>query len=185
MQHHVLQLFAQHPEWAILISLAINVLVAVVGVLPSVFVTAANVLFFGFWPGTLISFAGEALGAFIAFLLYRFGFKRSLSGIMVKYPAAKKLIDATGQQAFFAIISLRLIPFVPSGIITFAAAVGKVGAVLFLVASSLGKIPALLLEAYAAYQVTAFGWQGKLILLLAGIYLLYLFYKKTASKPPR
>jgi uncharacterized membrane protein YdjX (TVP38/TMEM64 family) len=48
----------------------------------------------------------------------------------------------------------------------------------FFIASSLGKIPALLIEAYAAYEVTAFNWQGKIILLLVGIYLLYMVLKK-------
>jgi uncharacterized membrane protein YdjX (TVP38/TMEM64 family) len=92
-----------------------------------------------------------------------------------------KLLQAKGKEAFYAIVSLRLIPFIPSGIITFTAAIGKVGLLTFFIASSLGKIPALLMEAYAAYEVTAFGWQGKLILLVAGIYLLYrIFNKKTA-----
>ncbi len=85
---------------------------------------------------------------------------------------------AEGKEAFYAIFALRLIPFVPSGLVTFTAAMGRAGLALFAVASSTGKIPALLLEGYAAYQVTAFGWQGKLILLLTGLYLLYLLYKR-------
>ena len=76
------------------------------------------------------------------------------------------------------IVSLRLIPFIPSGIITFAAAMGKVSMLIFLIASSLGKLPALLIEAYAVYNVTKFNWQGKAILLLAGCYFLYLFVRR-------
>ncbi len=48
----------------------------------------------------------------------------------------------------------------------------------FFIASSVGKMPALLIEAYAAYQVTAFGWQGKVILFVVAVYLLYLVFKK-------
>jgi uncharacterized membrane protein YdjX (TVP38/TMEM64 family) len=48
----------------------------------------------------------------------------------------------------------------------------------FLTASSLGKIPALLLEAYSVYQVTRPGWQGKLILALAAALLLFFLLKR-------
>lgn len=178
MKHDVIQLFSSYPEYAILLSIAINVVIAIVGVLPSVFVTAANVLFFGFWRGTAVSIAGEAVGAVVAFLLYRFGFRQKMENKLSSYATAGKLLKARGKQAFGLIFSLRLLPFVPSGIVTFAAAVGQVSLLLFFAASTLGKIPALLIEAYAAYQVTAFGWQGKIILLLVGLYLLYLIYRR-------
>lgn len=178
MKQDVLQLFNNYPHYALLLSIGLNILIAVLGVVPSVFLTAANVLFFGFWPGTIISIAGESFGAFIAFVLYRSGFKKRMQNSVSKYPAVERLIKAEGKEAFYGIVSLRLIPFVPSGIVTFAAAIGKVRPVTFLIASTLGKVPALLIEAYAAYQVTAFGWQGKVILLIVGLYLLYLVIKK-------
>ena len=182
LKQDVLQLFSTYPQYAVLISLLISIIIAVAGVLPSVFLTAANILFFGFWQGTLISFAGEAIGALIAFILYRKGFKKSLDINFKKYPKVQQLLHAEGRQAFFAIVSLRLIPFVPSGIITFAAAVGRVGLTVFFIASSIGKLPALLMEAYAAYEVTSFTWQGKLILLAVGIYLLYLIFGRKKNQ---
>ncbi len=178
MKESVLHLFTTYPHYALFISVVINIIIAILGVVPSVFITAANVLFFGFWPGAAISFAGEAIGACIAFVLYRTGFKKNIQEKVKNYPTVKKLLEAEGKAAFYIIVSLRLIPFIPSGIITFTAAMGRVGILTFFVASSLGKIPALLIEAYAAFQVTEFGWQGKLILLLSGVYLLYLVYKR-------
>ncbi|MDB5193362.1 MAG: rane protein [Segetibacter sp.] len=178
MKQDVIQLFSTYPQYAFLLSIGLNVFIAILGVVPSVFLTAANVLFFGFWPGTLISFVGESFGAFVSFLLYRFGFKKNIKNKLQKYPRVQKLLQAQGKDAFYLIVSLRLIPFIPSGIITFTAAVGRVSLLTFFLASSVGKIPALLIEAYAAYQVTHFGWQGKVILLLAGIYILYYVIKK-------
>jgi uncharacterized membrane protein YdjX (TVP38/TMEM64 family) len=178
VKEEVIQLFSNNPQYALLTSIALNILIAVLGVVPSVFLTAANVLFFGFWQGTLISFAGESIGAFIAFLLYRTGFKKRLQHTADKYQKLKTLLEAEGKEAFKAIVSLRLIPFIPSGLITFTAAIGRVKPSTFFVASSLGKIPALLIEAYAAYQVVEFGWQGKVILLLVGVYLLYVVVRK-------
>lgn len=178
MKEQLLFLFQQHPQLAIVISLAISVVVAVLGLVPSVFITAANILFFGFWNGTLLSFLGETIGAAIAFFLYRNGFKKTSQRSFEKFPKVQKLLNANGREAFLLILSLRLIPFVPSGVVTFAAAVGTVSATVFLTASSLGKIPALLLEAYSVYQVAQAGWQGKIILALVAVAILYFVLRK-------
>ena len=173
MVDSLLQLFKEHQNLAIVISICISIVIAILGVVPSVFITAANILFFGFWNGLFISFLGEAIGAGIAFLLYRRGFKKTVEKKLDKYPKVKRLIDAENKEAFYLVLALRLIPFVPSGLITFAAAVGKISFPVFIVASSLGKLPALFMEAYAANAVTNFGWQGKLILVVAAAVLLY------------
>jgi uncharacterized membrane protein YdjX (TVP38/TMEM64 family) len=178
MKQDVINLFNSYPHYALICSIGINILIAVIGIIPSVFLTAANILFFGFWNGTLISFAGESTGAALAFWLYRLGFKKGVQKKGQSFPAVRKLLNAEGREAFVAIISLRLIPFIPSGLITFTSAIGRVSMITFFLASSLGKIPAILMEAYAAYEVTEFKWQGKVILLLIGIYLLYIVFKK-------
>ena len=173
MVETLLQLFNEHQSLAILISICISIIIAVLGIVPSVFITAANILFFGFWNGMIISFLGEALGAGIAFLLYRKGFKKTVERKLDAYHKVKRLIDAENKEAFYLVLALRLIPFVPSGLITFAAAVGRISFPVFIIASSLGKLPALFMEAYAVNAVTNFGWQGKLMLVLAAAVLLY------------
>ena len=182
MINSLLELFKEYPHLAIIISICISILIAIPGIVPSVFVTAANILFFGFWNGTIISFLGEAIGAGFAFLLYRKGFKKSVKKALDKYPKVKRLINAENKEAAYLIFSLRLIPFVPSGLITFAAAVGKVSFIIFIIASSLGKIPALLMEAYSVYEVTEFGWQGKLILMIVALVFLYWIINKRNDK---
>lgn len=182
MKEQLLQLFREFPQLAILISILASVAVAVLGVLPSFFITAANILFFGFWPGFALSLAGEALGAALAFFLYRKGFRKMSSKPLEKFPQARRLVELEGRPAFFMILSLRLLPFVPSGLVTFAAAVGRVSSIVFLIASTLGKIPALLIEAYSVAQIAEFGWQGKLILLAIAVYLIWLVVKSVRNK---
>lgn len=172
MVDSLLQLFRAHPELAIVISIVISIFIAILGVIPSVFITAANILFFGFWNGMIVSFLGESIGAGIALLLYRAGFKKTINNKLNHYPAVEKLVNAEGQDAFFLILGLRLIPFVPSGLITFAAAIGRISFLRFLAASSAGKLPALFIEAYAVNEVTAFNWQGKLILTITALVIL-------------
>lgn len=178
MEEQLIYYFREYRNYAISLSLIINIFVAVLGVIPSFFITGANLIFFGFWKGTFISFAGEAIGAIIAFYLYRKGFRKMSRKSLHKYPKIKVLLDTQGKEAFYLILSLRLLPFVPSGIITFAASIGKVSLGLFALASSLGKIPAIFIEAYSVFQVTQFEWQGKVILVLISFYLIYLIWKK-------
>ncbi len=172
MREHLLDIFSQYPYAAIFISFLVSIVIAVLGIIPSVFITAANILYFGFWPGTLISLGGEAVGAIIAFLLYRYGFKKVSQNSLAKYPKVLRLVDSNGKEAFVMILALRLIPFVPSGLVTFAAAIGKVSSSVFFVASTLGKIPSLIIEAYSVAQIGEFTWQGKLILVISAISLL-------------
>jgi uncharacterized membrane protein YdjX (TVP38/TMEM64 family) len=182
MKDTLIQLFHQNPDVAILISLCLSILVALSGLIPSVFITTANILFFGFWKGTVISFAGEAAGAVIAFVLYRKGFKRMAVARLERFPRLKSLVETDNRQAWMLIFSLRLIPFVPSGLVTFAAAIGKVSLATFTIASSAGKIPALLIEAYSAWQLTRFQWQGKLILAIIAVVLLFMAVRRTYFK---
>jgi len=179
----LLEIFKAHPQEAIIISLLLSIVIAIAGILPSVFITAANILFFGFWKGLLLSFLGEALGAIVSFVLYRKGFKTSMTTPLHKYPRVERLIAAKGKEAFLLVLGLRLLPFVPSGLVTFAGAIGNIRLLTFATASSLGKIPALFIEAYSVYQITAFSWQGKLILGIIACALIYWVARQKKGRP--
>lgn len=181
MKEAALHFFQQYPNLAVLSCFTFAVFVAVVGIIPSFFVTAAAVLFFGFWEGVAITFVGETFGAAIAFYLYRRGFKKSIRHKLEKYKPAQALLNADDKKAFWIIFSLRLIPVLPSGIVTFTSAMGRASLITFIVAGSLGKLPSLLLEGYAAYQVTEFGWQGKVIITIAALAFLYFLIRHILS----
>ncbi|OEF99033.1 hypothetical protein BHF71_02245 [Vulcanibacillus modesticaldus] len=177
MELEIISLFENYKEFAVIISLLINVIIAILGVIPSVFITGANLVFFGFWEGVLISFLGEALGAIIAFVLYRKGFRNISVKILNDYPKIKKIIELEGKEAFVSIISLRLMPFIPSGVVTMAGAIGKVSLLNFAVSSSIGKIPALLIEGISVYNILSFTIVGKIILIIIGIIALRMVIK--------
>jgi uncharacterized membrane protein YdjX (TVP38/TMEM64 family) len=179
MEEQVLFYFEKYATFAIVISLLINILISVAGIIPSFFLTAANILFFGFWYGTIISFLGESLGAIVSFLIYRKGFGKLSKKIPTnKYPKVKRLLEVEHKEAFYLILALRLFPFVPSGIVNVFAALGKVSLLLFTIASSIGKIPALLIEAYSVLQITKFTWQGKAILTGISIYFFIILFAR-------
>lgn len=181
MELNLVNLFQEYKEYAVLFSLLINIVIAVLGFLPSVFITGANLIFFGFWGGIIISFLGEALGAIIAFILYRKGFKKMSNKTLKKYPKITSIIDLEGKRAFYGVLSLRLMPFMPSGLVTIAGAVGKISLISFAISSSIGKIPALLIEGYSVYQVVSFTWEGKVILLLLSMMIIYWIIKSFST----
>ena len=116
------------------------------GILPSYFITGANLFYFGFWQGLIISFVGESLGAILAFYLYRKGFKKYLIKNLKKYPKILALITSKDKDTIKLIIYLRMLPFMPSGLVTLGSALSRISLLNFSLASSLGKIPALLIE---------------------------------------
>lgn len=178
MEEIILIIFEKYSSIALLISILISIVVAIFGVVPSVFVTTANIVFFGFWIGAFVSFLGEAIGAMIAFLLYRKGFRKISMNVLDRHPKLKTLLFKEGKEAFYLIVSFRLLPFVPSGFVTFISSIGKVSFPIFAIASTVGKIPALVVEVYSVYQVTQWTWQGKTILFIMAAYMFYIALKK-------
>lgn len=175
---HVLDLMQQYPQWALLISIAINTVVAIAGLVPSVFVTAANIYFFGFTNGVLVSIAGESVGAAVSFILYRYFFRYKMQHLLARYPQAQKLANSSQKQSALLVVGLRLMPFVPSGIITFAAAIGSMHLLNFVVSSTIGKIPALLVEAALVQGFLEASWPLQITMVALGGVLLFFFLKK-------
>lgn len=172
----------QADMFAVPISLLVSIVISLFGVVPSAFVTAANLLYFGFWDGLLLSFLGEALGAGVAFYVYRHGFRcvepLIQSPFVLKWLA--RLTKQTGWDAFWTILFLRLLPFAPSGLVTFLSATSGVSALVFLTASTIGKVPALVLEAFAVNELierdSMIPWL--IVGLFLVFYLIYLYKKR-------
>lgn len=173
IEGQLLEFFLTYREQAVLLSILINVFIAIAGVIPSIFITGANIAFFGFWKGMAVSLAGEIIGAAAAFYLYRKGLKKPSAVISAKYPKIKKLLLTDGLEAFYLILLLRILPFVPSGIVTFAAAAGRVAFGIFTAASTLGKIPALFIEAFSVYQVIKLTSTGKILIEVSLIIIIF------------
>ena len=183
-------LLTSYRAIAIPLSLLIEIAIAVVGVLPSFFITAANVAVFGIWWGTALSITGESLGAVVAFMLYRKGLDR-LAGGKWKFAASlesrmTKLSDAPEGRAFLMVLALRLLPYFPSGAVTLGAAGGRMRAWTFTLASTLGKIPALAVE--VATVTVAMRLPLKGFLAVAGgvilIWVLFEVIKSRKKNPP-
>ncbi len=133
-------------EIAILISITTSTIIAIIGILPSIFVTMANIVVFGPLGGFILSTLGEAIGGVISFIIYRKGLKSISQDLLEKNKRIKEIIEAEHLEAMRLIFSFRLFPYMPSGLVTYASAIGSVSTIDFAIASTLGKIPALFIE---------------------------------------
>ncbi|MPQ45163.1 TVP38/TMEM64 family protein, partial [Clostridium tarantellae] len=146
-------------------------------IIPSIFLTGINIIVFGVIPGFVISLLGESFGAIITFILYRIGFKKyfeKLDNVMLK-----KISQSQGIKAGLLIFECRLIPFIPSGLITFAASISNVSLNVFFISSFFGKIPSIALETLLSYNLINFNENFiKIIMTLISILLVFLTLKR-------
>ncbi|CCO08140.1 TVP38/TMEM64 family protein [Desulforamulus hydrothermalis] len=138
---------------AILISIVINVAISLAGVIPSVFLTGANMLVFGLYGGFLISWAGEVVGAAISFLLYRWGAKSVAKLSTDQWKLSKTVSSLPGTKQVYFLTVLRMAPFIPSGLINLFGAITTVSFANFIIATTAGKLPALILETAFSYNL--------------------------------
>ena len=178
MQNYTIEIFQHIGWWAIVVSIIFNIIISILAIVPSVFLTAANIIVFGLPLGITISIAGEALGAIVSFSLYRIGVQKFTTNRHIQSSMLQKLQYAKGWQAFWLIIGLRVLPFMPSGAVTFISALSKVTLGIFAIASTLGKIPALLIEAFSVYGLLTLSPEMNIGLTCFGIGILcVLFFK--------
>ncbi|QPC45665.1 TVP38/TMEM64 family protein [Mangrovibacillus cuniculi] len=159
------------PILVAIISILMNIIVSILGVVPSTFVTLGTVSALGVQASIPILIIGEALGAMASFILYRKGI--NLFREKQEKPVNNKFLrivrDKEGAEAFFAVIILRLLPFVPSGLVALTAAFSKMGFLSFTIATTIGKIPSLFLEVgfvTVLQQLPTYLYVGTLVLLL-------------------
>lgn len=136
-----------------LVLLIINLAVGAIGFIPSVLVTAVNLQSFGLYGGAALTFSGEIIGALLGFYLYRIGFSKA-DPKWLRHPFWQKFQNQSTTRVFSLVILLRLLPFMPSGFVTAGAALTSISGRLFFAASTIGKIPAVVLELAAVYGFT-------------------------------
>lgn len=161
-----------------LLMLLLNIAIGAFGFVPSFFVTTLNINFFGLAVGTFLSLSGEIFGAILGFYLYRFGFSK-LNPAWRSNRFWQTLQNQSPPRVFWSVILLRLIPFVPSGLVTAGASLTVITAWRFAFASTIGKIPAVSLEIAVAYGYTEslsaeyqYGILAAVLVICLGIWLM-------------
>ncbi|MFX3637316.1 MAG: TVP38/TMEM64 family protein [Candidatus Pristimantibacillus sp.] len=169
----------QWGVWAVVVSLLLSVLISIVGVIPSVILSGANVALFGLIPGFFISWAGEVIGAAVSYPLYRRGISFFKRDRKTEWKWTNQIRTMDKRKQFITILLARVTPVLPSGLVTFISVASSVPFTIYLLASSLGKVPSVAMETLITHDL--FFWQDNKIRLIVSILLLaiiYLFFRK-------
>jgi uncharacterized membrane protein YdjX (TVP38/TMEM64 family) len=155
--------------WAPIVSAGVMILQAVVAPLPAFVVTFANGLLFGWAWGAALSWSSAMVGAALCFwiaqALGRPAVERLLGGA-APLDAADRFFLRHGRPA---ILTARLLPFVPFDAVSYGAGLTSTGFRPFLVATGLGQLPATLLYSWLGQSATS---TVRYVLWFAGIAVL-------------
>lgn len=111
---------------AMLISMVLDIFVNAVGFLPSIFISTANGLVFGMWPGIIISWLAETIGVVISFYIMRYFLRDTADKLIAKSSVLMKVDDFSGKNGFVVMLFARSLPYFPSGVITALGAISKI-----------------------------------------------------------
>lgn len=163
---------------AIVASISFIVLLVFVPVTPFIVIAALNGAVFGPWLGTFINWSGGMIGSVLMFLLSRYVFQDWAQNKIRQYPQADRIKHIVENNAFLAILLVRLIPVVPSQAVNLLTGVGNIRLMTFFIASGLGKLPAMLIYSVVGNQFANNRWVSigtvvvyMIFISLAGIWI--------------
>ena len=85
--------------WAVLVSMIIDIVINIVGFLPSIFISTANGVLFGVAGGTVVSWVAETIGVIISFFFMRTLFRNKAKKVIEKSKMLSKLDHYSTWQA--------------------------------------------------------------------------------------
>lgn len=173
--------------WAVVISMLIDILINVLGFLPSIFISTANGVVFGVGIGIVISWLAESIGVIISFWLMRCVLRQSAERLIAKSKYLQKMDEFSGANGFKMMLIARSMPYFPSGIITALGAVSSIRFRDYALATLIGKFPAVALEVVVGYDLVNYEQNmARLSVVLVLALLLYLglwWWRQRQSQP--
>ncbi|WP_134699074.1 TVP38/TMEM64 family protein [Ammoniphilus sp. YIM 78166] len=160
---------------AVLIGGGLIILQAFLPIFPFIGLVTANVLVFGLVGGFFINWTSSVLASILMFYLARSTGREWAEKKLSRYPKWTRINDFLQANGFKSILTLRLFPIIPPVALNLLSGISKVGARSYVAATSLGKIPAILLQSMIGNDLLSFSENKTRILLLAVGFGLVLF----------
>lgn len=159
--------------WAVIISIVVMIIQTIATPVPLFLVAGANGFIFGIHWGIVTTLAGALLGATVAFFMARFlardYFTRRLSRYM---PQVEEMSKQSGAKVVFL---ARLVPILPSSIVSYAAGLSRVSFRGFFLASVFGKLPEIIIYTALGHSLErAGGILTRVTVIILVISLLYI-----------
>jgi len=126
--------------------------------------------------GAAVTWTGSATASIVMFLFIRYGYQEWGLKVISRYSNINKLTVMFEQNAFLTIMFARLIPFIPSIAVNMYSALSRVSFTIYAVASSIGKIPAMLLFAMVGDTLVTDPRNLFVTVLVYGLFLIVSLY---------
>ncbi|SDC11438.1 TVP38/TMEM64 family protein [Shouchella lonarensis] len=137
---------------------------------------------FGPIIGSLLTWIGSSLASIIMFTFIRYAYQDWGERLLHRYQMTAKVTALFEKNAFMTIFITRLIPIVPSILVNAYAALSRVSGPVYIIASSLGKIPAMILFATVGNTIVQNPAGLFIVALFYGVFLLIVYGSFTAWK---
>ena len=106
---------------------ALQILVAVSGVLPASLLAVAAGAIYGFVPGFLLAATAVLIGAVLSFALSRSLFRPAIERLAVRHPRLRNLDALIDQDGWRLVCLLRISPIMPFSATSFALGLSPIG----------------------------------------------------------
>jgi uncharacterized membrane protein YdjX (TVP38/TMEM64 family) len=122
------------------------------------------------WGG-IVTWAGSTAASLLMFAFVRYGYQDWGVGVLHKYKMTDKVTTEFEKNAFLMLLFARMIPVIPSIIINVYAALSRVSFVVYAIASSIGKMPAMLLFAVVGDNIVSEPRNIVLTIVIYGVFM--------------
>jgi len=142
---------------------------------------------FGASKGALISLVGSMFGTMGFFFLSRYGFRDWVQENLTKYSKMSEYEEILNRNSFVAIFTCRLIPIIPALVVNIICGLSHVNWIIFLIASTLGKIPNILILSFTGSifsnnKFVSLGIYGSYLLIILLINFAIIYQKNVAKR---
>jgi uncharacterized membrane protein YdjX (TVP38/TMEM64 family) len=136
-------------------------------VIPFVVVAGANVAIFGMKLGFIVNYLVSCAGATLVFIFVRATGHRILEQKMKRMPTIIEFSKRMEKHGFIFVFLARMIPIIPSSVISISAGLTRMKLRHYLWGTWLGNIPIIYLESLIAHDLFHFhAYKNRLLLLL-------------------
>jgi uncharacterized membrane protein YdjX (TVP38/TMEM64 family) len=175
-QEELLFWFQQTKDISIFFTMFIGTLFALFPIIPFPIIGGIIGAMYGTLLGGFVTWVASTAASIIMFIFIRFVFQSWGLKIIHRYKRLEMITLMFERNAFITILVSRLIPFIPSIVVNAYSAVSRVSFFSYALASSLGKIPAMLLFAVLGHSLVTSNQEVFFIIGLYAIIILMTIY---------
>ena len=157
--------------WAVFVSMFIDIVINIVGFLPSIFISTANGVIFGIFGGTIISWIAETVGVVISFFFMRTLFRSKAKQLIEKSRMLSKLDEYSTMKSMMI---ARALPYSPNGLITALGALSRITYRDYIIGTLIGKLPSVAIEVIVGHDIVMMKENAdRLTVLIVAIIVVY------------